>query len=166
MSDTRNPALLRSARELSDEIREGRWQHVAELGPKPSRASDELIAELRLRCPGFTRDEYEAAITDELSAPSLKPHRNSRSAWFYWIIAFTFVWAFFVAPLGLKKFLGWNEWVTVFGYPAMCGGAAFYLLKAKRSSRVAFALVNGVCAVAWVVFAIWAFRAFAGSFWK
>lgn len=163
MSDTGNAALRRIAGELLDEFRARQWQDAAEFEPKSPLVCDELIMELRSRCPGFTRDEYEAAITDGLSAPT---HRDTRSAWVYWPIAFTFIWAFFVAPLGLKKLLGWNEWVTVFGYPIMCGVSAFYLITTKRNSRIAFALVNVGCAIAWAIFAIWAFRAFAGNFWK
>jgi hypothetical protein len=166
VSDTRNPALLRSVRELSDEIREGRWQHVAELCSKPPRASDELIAELRSRCPGFTRDEYEAAITGELLAPRLKPHRSPLSAWFYWAVAFTFIWALFITTVGLKKIGGVNEWISFFLYPAMCIAAALHVLRAKRNGGIVFALLNAACAIAWMTFVMWAARAFAGSFWK
>jgi hypothetical protein len=163
VSDTGNATLRRIAGELLDEIRAGKWEHVAELEPKPPVACDELITELRSRCPGFTRDEYEAAITDGLSAPT---PRETRFAWLYWPIAFTFVWAFIVTPLGVKKLWGWSHWVTVFGYPAMCGVAALYLVRAKRGGRIAFALVNAACAIAWMILSIWAFRAFAGNFWK
>lgn len=81
-------------------------------------------------------------------------------------MAFTFIWALFLAPLGSKKLLGWNEWIAVYGYPAMCGVAAFYLLRAKRNGNLAFALLNIVFGLIWVIFAVWAFRAFARSFWK
>jgi hypothetical protein len=86
--------------------------------------------------------------------------------WFFWPIAFTFIWAFFIAPIGLKKLLGWNEWITVYGYPVMCGISAIYLLRAKKNGGIAFAFLNLAFAIAWIAFVIGAFRAFAHSFWK
>lgn len=166
VSTTRNLPLIQAASGLVEEIYEGKWRHVTELETKPAQDCDEIVAELRSRCSGFTRDEYQTAIANGLLAPRPQANRSSLSTWFYWAMAFTFIWAFFVANLGFRKFFGWNEWVAVYGYPAMCGAATFYLLKVKRSGNIAFALVNAGCGMAWIVSVIWALRAFAANFWK
>ncbi|MEO6876421.1 MAG: hypothetical protein ABI222_16510 [Opitutaceae bacterium] len=166
MSDTRNPLLLQAAGELASEIRDGKWQHIAELETQPAQGCDEIIAELRSRCSGFTRAEYETAIADGLRAPSLRVHRGLSSTCIYWMIACTFIWAFFISTVGLKKVSGLNEWFAFFLYPAMCGAAAFYVLRSKRNGRVGVALLNVAFGIAWMIFVMWAARAFARGFWK
>jgi len=84
----------------------------------------------------------------------------------YWAVAFTFFWGFIVATLGLKEISGWNEWIIAFIYPVMCVSAALYLMRVRKSGSFIFALVNVAFGMAWVIFVIWASRAFARSFWK
>jgi hypothetical protein len=51
---------------LAEEIRDGRWNHVADRKPGP--ACTELIDELRKRCPGFSVSDYQQALADGLFA--------------------------------------------------------------------------------------------------
>ena len=53
---------------LAEEIRDGRWNHVADLASKPAPACVELIDELRKRCPGFSVLDYQRALADGLFA--------------------------------------------------------------------------------------------------
>lgn len=53
---------------LAEEIRDGRWWHVADLARKPAPACAELIDELRRRCPGFSESEYQRSLADGLFA--------------------------------------------------------------------------------------------------
>jgi hypothetical protein len=53
---------------LAEEIRDGRWRHVADLVRKPAPACPELIDELRRRCPGFSDSDYQRALADGLFA--------------------------------------------------------------------------------------------------
>ena len=53
---------------LAEEIRDGRWNHVADLARKPAPACTELIDELRKRCPGFSDSEYQRSLADGLFA--------------------------------------------------------------------------------------------------
>jgi hypothetical protein len=86
--------------------------------------------------------------------------------WAFWILAFTFAWGFLIAPVGIRKFIGWREWSTVWGYPIVCWVAAILLARAKRKGSAVFAWVHVAFGIGWVIFAIWAFRAFASNFWR
>jgi hypothetical protein len=46
--------LEEAAYKLGEEIHEGKWNHVADIHKKPAPACQEIIAELRKRCPGFS----------------------------------------------------------------------------------------------------------------
>lgn len=166
MSDTRNPLLLQAAGELAGEIRDGKWRHIAELETQPPQSCDAIVTELRSRCSGFTRAEYETAIAEGLLASRFRAHRSPRSTWFYWAIAFTFIWALFIATVGLKKVPGLNQWVGFLLYPALCAFGAIYVLRAKRNSSVVIAILNVGFGAAWMILEMWAADAFARSFLK
>jgi hypothetical protein len=51
---------------FAEEIHAGRWNHIAALAAKPAPACDEIIAELQRRSPGFTRPDYQQALTRAL----------------------------------------------------------------------------------------------------
>ena len=55
-------ALLAASDALSDEIWEGRWDHIASLKTHPIGECVDIIDELERRCPGYTRQEYQDAI--------------------------------------------------------------------------------------------------------
>jgi hypothetical protein len=48
---------------ISEEIRDKKWSHVADLHTKPIRDCTEVIAELARRCPGHDLEEYQDAIS-------------------------------------------------------------------------------------------------------
>ena len=56
-------ALGNSADELSDEIRNGRWDHVANLRSVRVGDMKEITDELERRCPGHLLEEYKDAIS-------------------------------------------------------------------------------------------------------
>ena len=158
-------AALRAARELAEEIREGRWLHVTGLQARPAFECADIVAEFRSRCPGLERGEYEKAL-----ATALVEYRPAPAAqvFLFWFVAFTFVWAFFVIPPLEKRFLSGSggSWFGLCGYPLTCCIAAVVLLRKKSSGRVFLAALNVASGVSWVVFVIWAVRAFARSFWR
>jgi hypothetical protein len=48
---------------IAEEVRDGKWDHALRLIPNGQpAASEEVIAELRRRCPGSTKAQYQAAI--------------------------------------------------------------------------------------------------------
>jgi hypothetical protein len=48
---------------IAEEVRDGKWDHALRLIPNGQpAASEEVIAELRRRSPGFTKAQYQAAI--------------------------------------------------------------------------------------------------------
>ena len=55
-------ALQAAARALSDEVWEGRWDHIASLKTRPIAELEEIFDELERRCPGHTRQEYQDAF--------------------------------------------------------------------------------------------------------
>ncbi len=62
------PDLSAVAYQLCDEVREGAF--AAEIERTPNRqpaASPEVVEALRSRCPGYTRQEYVAAIARGMS---------------------------------------------------------------------------------------------------
>ena len=61
-------SLSEAAYRLADEIRDGKWRHIADLAQKPVPACEEIIAELMCRCPGFQRLDYQRAIAEGLHA--------------------------------------------------------------------------------------------------
>jgi hypothetical protein len=87
-------------------------------------------------------------------------------AWLFWILSFTFVWGYFVATLGVRKFFGWSQWAALLGYPIICWAAAVLLARAKRSGSTFFSVVHALFGVAWIIYVLWVYRAFARSFWK
>ena len=84
----------------------------------------------------------------------------------YWIIACTFIWAFLVAPLGVRWLFGWSGWFASYGYSIMCVIAGICLLKVRKDGSWIFALVNFGFGIGWIVFTILIARAFARSFWR
>jgi hypothetical protein len=86
--------------------------------------------------------------------------------WLFWTLVFTFAWGLLVAPLGVKKFIGWSECSTLFGYPIVCWSAAILLARAKRSGSTIFAGVHVVFGAVWIVFVLWVFDGFARTFRK
>ncbi len=54
--------LSEAAYQLGEEIRDGRWKHVADLAVKPVPDCDEIIREFERRCPGHSRHEYQTAL--------------------------------------------------------------------------------------------------------
>lgn len=46
---------------LAEEIRDGLWNHVKKNKPAPD--CEEIIYELRKRCPNYTAEEYRKAIS-------------------------------------------------------------------------------------------------------
>ena len=60
------PDLMEAAYALAVEIRERKWDHVESLKSKPATACDEIVEELRRRCPGHTASAYQRAIADGL----------------------------------------------------------------------------------------------------
>ena len=48
--------------ELADEIRSGKWRHVAGIEHCPARDCPEILAEFRRRCPGHTPEQYRSAL--------------------------------------------------------------------------------------------------------
>ncbi len=55
-------ALRIASDQLSDEIWERKWEHVADLKVKPVGECIEIIRELERRCPGHTQEEYQDVI--------------------------------------------------------------------------------------------------------
>jgi hypothetical protein len=59
--------LPREAHMLAREIQNGDWDRFPAGGTEPAPVHDELIKELEHRCPGWSKVEYEQALTDSLS---------------------------------------------------------------------------------------------------
>ncbi len=62
-------ALAAAADALSDEIWEGKWNHIPELRTKPIGKYGEIIEimrELERLCPGHSQEEYQDAIARSL----------------------------------------------------------------------------------------------------
>jgi hypothetical protein len=58
-----------SAYDLAEEVRAGKWRHVAHIAQGlPATSCREILAELRRRCPGYTEEQYRAAISEALMA--------------------------------------------------------------------------------------------------
>jgi hypothetical protein len=51
---------------LADEIRGGRWKHIADLATKPVPDYENIIRELERRCPGHSNEKYRDAIATGL----------------------------------------------------------------------------------------------------
>jgi len=60
------PDLMDVAYCLAVEIREHKWDHVECMRTKPAAVCEEIIEELRRRCPGHTTSAYQRAIADGL----------------------------------------------------------------------------------------------------
>jgi len=164
MTTTEESVLRREAYVLAREIHDGRWDHVVTSGLKSLADSEELITELRLRCPGFERAAYEKAIASGLSEFRPPPIRNAISFWF---VALTFVWAIIVPVLAKRLFAGSNEaWGILFGYPIACTIAAVFLILRKRNGRLIFAGINVLSAVSWIIVVIWIVRAIGKNLWR
>lgn len=54
--------------DLAEEIRDGKWDHVSDLKKKPAPACIELTDEFRRRCPGYSLEQYQRALSDGLFA--------------------------------------------------------------------------------------------------
>ncbi len=49
---------------LAEEIRDGQWKHVTKNKPAPD--CEEIINELKKRCPNYTVEEYKRALSTGL----------------------------------------------------------------------------------------------------
>jgi hypothetical protein len=48
---------------IAEEVREGKWDHALRLVPNGQpAASEDVISELRRRCPGYSKEQYQEAI--------------------------------------------------------------------------------------------------------
>lgn len=168
MTATPATALARSARDLADEVRVGFYQHLVGglpgLDPRITTASEGLIAELRARCPGGTREEYAAALDHALASSSRVTGRERLLAWAHGLAAFTFVWGLVVVPFGPKLIIG-SAWLAQWGYPLGCLGAAAYLLATRKRGRFSLAAANVACAAGWVLFVLWSYREVGSKLW-
>jgi len=55
--------LLRKASdEISDEIWQGKWDHIPNLNNKVISEWTEILKELEKRCPGHKKESYEEAL--------------------------------------------------------------------------------------------------------
>jgi hypothetical protein len=61
-----HPQLAQIGYEFACEIREGKWDHLANPNLKLVDAYPRLIPELQNRCPGFLKEEYANAIAEGL----------------------------------------------------------------------------------------------------
>jgi hypothetical protein len=59
-------ALSKAAKALSEEIWEGKWDHLQEVESVPIGQWAEMAKELERRCPGHTLQEYRDAICREM----------------------------------------------------------------------------------------------------
>ncbi|HEY1108895.1 MAG TPA: hypothetical protein VGE76_09690 [Opitutaceae bacterium] len=168
MTATPATALARSARDLADEVRVGFYQHLVGglpgLDPRITTASEGLIAELRARCPGCTREEYAVALDHALASSSRVTGRERLLAWAHGLAAFTFVWGLVVVPFGPKLIIG-SAWLAQWGYPLGCLGAAAYLLATRKRGRFSLAAANVACAAGWVLFVLWSYREVGSKLW-
>jgi hypothetical protein len=156
--------LSKAARDLAFEIREGRWRHVLEQGTESASTCEEIIAELRSRHPGLERSAYEKVLVDALSEYRPTPWHETLSFWF---VGSTSIWAFFVVNPLVKRFAPVRDgWIGLLAYPLVCVAAACYLGRKKRSGHLILAMINVASGFAWIVFVVWAVRAFAKSFWR
>jgi hypothetical protein len=85
--------------------------------------------------------------------------------WLFWLAASSFVWAFLICPLAVKK-LGIGGWFGNFGYSILCTASGVYTLRKNWSVGLMFALTNFGFAIAWAIFVVWAVTEFAKHFWK
>jgi hypothetical protein len=60
--------LEEAAFKLGSEIHEGKWNHLPEIHEKPAPDCREIVDELRMRCHGFTLEQYQRAIATGLFA--------------------------------------------------------------------------------------------------
>lgn len=80
----------------------------------------------------------------------------------YWIAVLTFVWAL-LGPLWLRHVVGWSKFLSFGFYPMLCLGAAIFLLAGRRRNH-AFAIVNLLCGIGWVIYAYLVLQAFKAGF--
>jgi hypothetical protein len=62
--------LAAAADLLSEEVWDGKWDHIAEVKAKPIGTWTEITEELEKRCPGYSQEEYQDAL-----ARSMFTHR-------------------------------------------------------------------------------------------
>jgi len=55
-------ALENAGYAVADEIRDGKWAHAKGIHDCPAVRCEEILAEMRRRCPGYTDDEYASAL--------------------------------------------------------------------------------------------------------
>lgn len=55
-------ALQDISNKLSEEIWEGKWDHIPGIHTKPIGQCMEILQELERRCPGHTTEDYKDAI--------------------------------------------------------------------------------------------------------
>jgi len=63
VKDQARPALSDASNKLSEEIWEGKWDHIQGIRTMPIGQCTEILHELERRCPGHTSQEYQDAIT-------------------------------------------------------------------------------------------------------
>ncbi len=55
-------ALRHAADVLSDEVWQGKWNHIPDLNRRPIPEWAEILSELEKRCPGHSVQAYEDAL--------------------------------------------------------------------------------------------------------
>ena len=66
MTKKKHEARLRlrdAAGTLSEEVWEGKWDHLREIRTKPIGKCTEILKELERRCPGHSLEEYRDAYS-------------------------------------------------------------------------------------------------------
>jgi len=62
-------ALSSAARALTEEIWEGKWNHIPEVKTMPIGNWIDMVRELERRCPGHSPQDYRDAIGREIVKP-------------------------------------------------------------------------------------------------
>ncbi len=55
-------SLREASDEISDEVWQGKWDHIPNLNGKVISEWTEILKELEKRCPGHTKEKYEDAL--------------------------------------------------------------------------------------------------------
>jgi hypothetical protein len=66
MTDPKYKKLRLDGCNLAEEYRSGKWDHIAEAKSQPLPSCLAFTDELKIRCPGFSLEEYQRAIANGL----------------------------------------------------------------------------------------------------
>ncbi len=109
--------------------------------------------------------EKEAPQDDASAADSVITLEGGLRSWAFWMVALTSVWMFVLMIL-LKK-LRWYQGSILFNsYPVACLGASIAVLKSARPTKLFFAALNFLSALAWGAFILWIVSEFKRHPWK